>query len=309
MEYDEVSESDENTIVIRREPIKSKFGKNEEEPTDGAPVVEASRDVTEVETEMVFPNPNQPRKAFSEEALQELENSVRLHGIVQPIVVVERKHAMLPGKYMIVAGERRWRAAVRAGLTKIPVTLKDLTDQKIKEISLIENLQREDLNVIEAANAIRQLMDEFNFTQEQVAERLGKARPTIANTLRLLTLASEVIKMVENGSLSAGHARCLVVVNDTNDQLQLAKTAAAGKITVRELERLVREYLEPPVEKEVKHIEQSPELKDLVIKLTRTLGTKVTLIGNDNKGRIRIDYFTRDDLERIYDLLTKGKQN
>lgn len=272
-------------------------------------ITEKEADLSEKETSTekeilnIFPNPDQPRKKFDEISLNELADSIRIHGVIQPLIVVKKS-----GGYMIIAGERRWRAAKIAGLTTVPVVIKDYSEQKIKEISLIENLQREDLNVIEAAVAIRQLMDEFKFTQEEVADRLGKARSTVSNTLRLLTLTPEVIKLIESDKLSAGHARCLVVVDNYTDQIRFALAASDNKLSVRELEKQVRAYLEPK-DKIVKPKEQSPELKELVVQLTRKLGTKVSAIGNDNKGRIYIDYFTRDDLERVYSLIIKAKDD
>jgi ParB family chromosome partitioning protein len=294
---------DKRDNVIKKQPS--------EEQGDSQPVyaaqVDAGKERTreplnaslEIDIASVFPNPNQPRKRFDPDAMAELTESVKLHGIIQPLVVVKKNDG-----YMIIAGERRWRAATEARLLKVPAVVKSYSEQKIREISLIENLQREDLNVIDAAHAIKQLMEEFRFTQEEVADRLGKSRPAIANTLRLLSLCPEVVKMIEDGALSAGHARCLVVVNDRAEQIKFAKAAADNKVTVRELERIVREYNDPP-QKEPKIREQSPELRELVLELTRSLGTRVSAIGNDTKGRLYIDYFTRDDLERIFIRLTK----
>ena len=173
--------------------------------------------VLEVDIDKIKPNPNQPRKNFDEDALKELAASIKVHGIVQPIVLNRQPN----GEYLIIAGERRWRAARLCGLTKVPAIVKNYTDKQIKEISIIENLQREDLNPIEAARAIKQLMDEYNLTQEVVAERIGKSRSNIANTLRLLTLYPDVLKLVESGKISAGHARALVVVEDQNEQIKL----------------------------------------------------------------------------------------
>ena len=174
--------------------------------------------VDEIDINLIKPNPNQPRKNFDQEALDDLACSIKVHGVIQPIVL----NQMEDGSYMIIAGERRWRASKIAGLKTVPSVIKNYTERQIKEISIIENLQREDLNPIEAARAIKQLMDEYKLTQEVVSERIGKSRSNIANTLRLLSLYPEVIKMVEEGSLSAGHARSLVVIDDVNLQLRLA---------------------------------------------------------------------------------------
>ena len=258
-----------------------------------------SGDVLELNINKINPNPNQPRKNFDEEALQELASSIKLHGVIQPLVVTKQSS----DSYMIIAGERRWRAAKMAGLEKVPVVIKAYTEKQIKELSLIENLQREDLNPIEAARAIKQLMDEYNLTQETVSDRIGKSRSSVANTLRLLTLYPDVIRMIEDGRLSSGHARSLVVVDDTTQQIKLAKQAADGKMSVRELEKAVKNYLNPPKNVSTKVKEQSLELKELINEMQRVFATKVSAIGNDNKGRIYIDYYSRDDLDRLADMV------
>lgn len=258
-----------------------------------------SEGITEVDISKVFPNPNQPRKHFDEEALQELSSSIKLHGVIQPLVVNRNDD----NTFMIIAGERRWRASKMAGLEKVPVVVKNYTEKQIKEISIIENLQREDLNPIEAARAIKQLMEEYNLTQETVSDRIGKSRSSVANTLRLLSLYPDVIKLIEDGKLSSGHARSLVVVDDTTTQIKLAKQAAEGKMSVRELEKAVRNYLNPQKTPLNKVKEQSLELKELINEMQRIFATKVSAIGNDNKGRIYIDYYSRDDLDRLADLM------
>ncbi len=254
--------------------------------------------VLEVDITKVKPNPNQPRKNFDPDALNELASSIKIHGIVQPIVVNQESN----GEYMIIAGERRWRAANICGLKTVPAVVKNYTEKQVKEISIIENLQREDLNPIEAARAIKQLMDEYGLTQEVVSERIGKSRSNIANTLRLLTLYPDVIDMVEVGKLSAGHARCLVVIEDQTEQIKLAQIAVSKNLSVRDLEKLVKNYTHPTNKVVVKQ-EQSLELKELINQMQKTFATKVSAIGNDNKGRIYIDYYTRDDLDRIAELL------
>ena len=245
----------------------------------------------------IAPNVNQPRKNFDEVALGELANSIRIHGVISPIIVVMQPN----GRYMIIAGERRWRASKRAGLLTIPAIVRDYTPQQVKEISLIENLQREDLNPIETASAIKQLMDEYRYTQEQVADRIGKSRPAVANTLRLLTLTKPVIDLVAAGKLSPGHARCLVVVTDPEDQFKLASMGIDNRVTVRDFEKVVKNYLNPKPAKP--KVEQSVELKDMISRMQRTFATKVSALGNDKKGRIYIDYYNRDDLDRICDIL------
>lgn len=244
----------------------------------------------------IDPNFEQPRKNFDEDALNELAESIKLHGVIQPIVVVP-----VGRRFMIIAGERRFRASKIAGKTSIPAVIRHYTSQQIKEISLIENLQREDLSPIEAARAIKVLMNEFNMTQEMAADRIGKSRSAVANTLRLLTLSDDVIALIENGRLSAGHARTLVVVPQQS-QYKLALKACYNQMTVREMEKMVREFLNPKkVEK--KPVEESKELKDLVGNMQRAFATKVSALGNGNKGRIYIDYYTADDLDRICKLI------
>ncbi len=256
----------------------------------------------DADIDLIRPNPNQPRKHFDEEALNELADSIRKHGMIMPIVVNEMEN----GRYMIIAGERRYRAAKIAGLTRVPVVVRSYTDREIKEISLIENLQREDLNPIEAANAMKQLMDEYRLTQEELAERIGKSRPAVTNTLRLLSLTPEVISMVAAGKLSAGHARALVTLPE-DAQYKLASDAVKDGLSVRDIERSVRDYFASPEEladkKEKKKQQVSIELKDLIERMRHTFKTKVSLIGNDKKGRIYIDYYNTDDLDRISEIV------
>jgi ParB family chromosome partitioning protein len=269
------------------------------------PATPNGQTVSEVNVADVFANPNQPRKNFDETALRELADSIEKHGVIMPIIVNKSGD-----RYMIIAGERRFRASKMAGLTKIPVIIKTYTERQIKEISLIENLQREDLNPIEAATAMRSLMDDYGLTQEDLADRIGKSRPAIANTLRLLSLSPAVIKMVANGNLSAGHARALISVPEA-DQVKIAEDAIKDGISVREVEKKVKDYFTPPEEKAKKKIkvELSAELKDLVEDMQRVFGTKVNAIGNDQKGRIYIDYYTRDDLDRLAEIVDFVKKN
>ncbi len=265
-------------------------------------VSQTNEQESEIEIDKIFPNPNQPRKVFDEKALQELADSIKIHGVIQPLIVTKRDEG-----YMIIAGERRWRASKIAGLNKVPAIIKDYSDQKISEISLIENLQREDLNPIEAAKAIKKLMSEYNYTQEKVAERLGKSRPAITNTLRLLSLNRDILDMIMNGSLSAGHARALLAIEDDNAQLKLARLAIEKQMSVRDLETAVKKYLTP--KEEVKKTQEpSLELKELIYDMQRVFATKVTALGNEKKGRIYIDYFSKDDLDRICELIEDLKR-
>lgn len=268
--------------------------------TNERPVVaKKETGVTEIDINKITPNPNQPRKNFDETALQELASSIRMHGVIQPLVL----NKLDDGNYLIIAGERRWRASKFAGLEVVPAVIKNYSDKQIKEIALIENLQREDLNPIEAARAIKQLMEEYKLTQETVSERIGKSRSNVANTLRLLSLYPEVISLIEEGKLSSGHARALVVVEDTTTQIKLARQACDGKMSVRDLEKAVKNVLNPQKTKSAVPQEQSLELKELITDMQRVFATKVSAIGNDNKGRIYIDYYSRDDLDRLADMM------
>lgn len=263
------------------------------------PVTSKQGGVTKISLNEVYPNPNQPRKTFDQESLTELADSIRVHGLIQPIIVNK-----MDDGYLIIAGERRFRACKLAGLTEIDAIVKNYSDRQIAEISIIENLQREDLNPIEIAKSLQKLMQEYNITQEQVAERIGKNRSSIANYVRLLSLYPEVINMVEKGKVSHGHAKCLVAVTDYPTQLMLAKKVAQNKLTVRALEKEIDLILGKDKTKKQAKLPSS-ELTSFVEELQRKLGTKVTLLGNDKKGRIYIDYYSQDDLDRLYDVILK----
>ncbi len=252
--------------------------------------------VLPIAVDEIDPNFEQPRKNFDQEALDELAESIKMHGVIQPIVVTP-----VGTRYMIIAGERRWRASKQVGKKEIPAIVRNYTPQQIKEISLIENLQREDLNPVETARAIKTLMTEFSMTQESVADRIGKSRSNIANLLRLLSLDSAVIELIEKGRLSAGHARALVVIPQ-QDQYRLALKVCDNQLNVRGVEKLVKDYLNPKTPAD-KNKESCLELKELVTNMQRTFATKVSAMGNDKKGRICIDYFSKDDLDRICELV------
>ena len=263
---------------------------------------EERKNAEEMSLDKISANPNQPRKNFDEQAMKELADSILKHGVIMPIVVNDNGD----GTYMIIAGERRYRACKLAGRNTIPVVIRKYSAREIKEISLIENLQREDLNPIEAATAMKQLMLEYKLTQDELAERIGKSRPAVANTLRLLNLAPDVMSLVAEGKLSAGHARTLVPL-PAEAQMQFAGEAVKGQFSVRELEKKVRTYNVPPEvleeRKKKKRALASIELKQLVERMRFTFRTKVSLIGTDKKGRIYIDYYSRDDLDRIAEIL------
>ena len=260
----------------------------------------------DVDINLIDTNPNQPRKYFDEDALKDLAESIKHYGIIQPLILLQTGE-----RYLIIAGERRFRAAKLAGLTVVPAVIKELTNQEVQEIARIENLQREDLNPIEAAEAIQELMVSHNLTQEQVASKIGKSRPGITNTLRLLTLEKPVIDMVIEGRLSAGHARALVVVDDKAFQVKLAEQAADNKMSVRQLETQVKLFFnrklipQGPRKKEA----QTKEVKELINDMKRIFGTKVKALGNNQKGRIYIDYYNEDDLQRIYDIIEKLRKD
>ncbi len=254
--------------------------------------------VKEIDIKLIDVNPNQPRKNFEPTALKELCDSIKQHGVIQPIIVNKTDD-----RYIIVAGERRFRASKLAGLKTIPAIVKNYTEQQVKEVALLENIQREDLNPVEVANAMRELLEIYGWTQDVLADRLGKSRPAIANTLRLLSLQPEVLALVESGKLSAGHARSLVVVTDPEAQVKLAKLAVTKKVTVRDLEKAVKQ-LSNPQPKKVK-IEPSAELKNLIDLMQHKFATKVSFMGNDKKGRIYIDYYSADDLDRILEFLNR----
>lgn len=265
----------------------------------GAVTINKKDGVSKIPISEVYPNPNQPRKHFDQESLQELADSIRIHGLIQPIIVNKSDDG-----YLIIAGERRYKASKLAGLTEIDAIVKNYSDRQIAEISIIENLQREDLNPIEIAKSLQKLMQEYDITQEQVATRIGKNRSSIANYIRLLSLYPEVIDMVEKGKVSHGHAKCLVSVTDYPTQLMLAKKVAQNKLTVRALEKEISILLGKSKAKNIPKL-PSQELTLFIGELQKKLGTKVTLLGNDKKGRIYIDYYSQDDLDRIYEIILK----
>lgn len=252
-------------------------------------------------------NPQQPRKSFDEERLKELAGSIRLHGMVQPIVV--RKQG---DKYMIITGERRYRAALIAGIETVPVVVRNYEDAQVHEIALIENIQREDLNPIEEAAAISFLMKQHDLTQEEVAERLSKSRPAVTNSLRLLQLPESVKELLREGTLSAGHGRALSALNDSNQQIRLAKQAVESRCSVRALEQIVNSTKETqnraggvaaaargsagerPLDSDLYEVETS---------MRERLGTKVKLAGSKRRGKITIEYFSAESLQEIYDVI------
>lgn len=267
------------------------------------PESEASRDnVRPIPLDQVDRNPDQPRRYFDEEQLNELTESIRIHGVLEPIIV-----RPVEGRYEVVVGERRWRAAQLAGLTTIPAVVRPLSDREAMEIALVENLQREDLNPIEEAEAYKRLMAEFGMTQEEVAERVGKKRSTIANRLRLLELDEELVVEVETGRLSAGHAKALLGVASRARRLELARRAIEEDWSVRALEEAVRKEQERSggTRKTARKEEvRDPHLQDVEERLKRSLGTKVRVVQRGSRGRIEIEYYNEEDRERLLELLT-----
>ena len=256
----------------------------------------ASRGVTKVRVSLIEPNRRQPRTYFDQTALEELSESIKKFGVLQPLIV--KKSGPM---YEIIAGERRWRASRMAGLYEVPVIIKDSDSKESAEIALIENLQREDLNPAEEARAYQALIEEFDLTQEEVADRVSRNRTTITNSLRLLQLDKRVLSLLEEGRLSAGHARCLVTVRDGDRQLALAERMIEEGMSVRAAEELVRSGGEAPAKKkEVKKKAKDIYIEDCEKRLTEALGTKVGIKkGRGSRGRIEIEYYSKEELESL----------
>lgn len=248
----------------------------------------------------IEPNRDQPRKIFDEQALSELADSIAKHGVIQPLLV----RPLPDGSYQLVAGERRWRASRMAGLTEVPVVIKELSDDEAMALALIENLQREDLNAVEEAQGIKALMDTLGLTQEEAAERVGKSRPAIANALRLLKLPDSVLEMVSQGTLSAGHARALLAFEDDEELVEVAKLIVEKGLTVRDVERLAKKSTGKGEKKKAPSRRES-YYDEVELALTDFLGRKIkvnTKNGAEN-GVLEIDFFDKDDLSRIADIL------
>ncbi len=258
---------------------------------------------TVVRITQVEPNREQPRKNFDEDALQELADSIKQFGLLQPILVQDRKTY-----YEIIAGERRWRAAKLAGLKEVPVIIRDYTEQEIVEISLIENIQREDLNPIEEAQAYKRLLTEFHLKQDEVAERVSKSRTAVTNSMRLLKLCDEVQQMIIDDMLSTGHARALISIEDPEQQYTIAQRIFDEKLSVRDVEKLVRNLNKPEKPKKSSDSDESLNViyQDVAEKLKQSLGTKVDISPKgDGSGKIEIEFYSHDDLDKIVDLLSR----
>ncbi len=260
-----------------------------------------SAGVQRVNVRLIDTNVEQPRKSFDEEALKELSASIRTHGVVQPLIVKQKGE-----RFMIIAGERRFRAARLAGLTEVPVLAVDYDDAEIHEVSLIENIQREDLNPIEEASAIRFLMQQHDMTQEEVSARLGKSRPAVANALRLLQLPERVVDMLKDGALSAGHGRALAGLDDPSTIEKLADESVRMGYSVRALESRIKNLAAPKAHKERKAPAQSADLASAEESMRERLGTRVKIAGDEKKGRIVIEYYSAEDLERVYEQILRA---
>lgn len=266
-----------------------------------------SKEIVRLDLSKVYPNDTQPRKVFDEEKIHVLCESIKHYGVLQPIVVKPDED----GRYMIIAGERRYRASKMAKQKDIPAVIKDIPMKDIMEIALIENLQREDLNAIEEALAYRSLIEHYEVTQEEISEAVGKSRPHITNTLRLLNLGENIIVMIEHGQLTAGHGKALLRVSDLEKQLELANKVKEEELSVRETERLAKKIVEENTDLNNKR--SSVKEKDIFIvdveeKLTNVFGTKVNISKGKKKGKIEIEYYNEDDLNNIVSMLLEENE-
>lgn len=279
-------------VDVSVNPVSKK--ESTEEKKDGATLVK----ITKVE-----PNREQPRKNFDEDSLQELSESIKQFGLLQPILVQDRQ-----SYYEIIAGERRWRAAKMAGLKEVPVIIRNLTDQEIVEISLIENIQREDLNPIEEAQAYRRLLEEFHLKQDEVAERVSKSRTAVTNSMRLLKLCDEVQKMVVEGMITTGHARALISIENPEDQYMIAQQIFDEKLSVRDVEKLVKNLHKPPKPAKAENKTLTAIYGEISDKLKETFSTKVSINAKENgSGKIEIEFYNHEDLDRLIEQLTNRK--
>ncbi len=263
--------------------------------------VESKDGVVNVKISKVEPNREQPRKNFDEDALQELAESIKQFGVLQPILVQEREDY-----YEIIAGERRWRAANIAGLKEVPVIIRNLTEQEIVEIALIENIQREDLNPIEEAQAYKRLLTEFNLKQDEVAERVSKSRTAVTNSMRLLKLSDDVQQMVIDEMITTGHARALLAIEDPEQQYILAQKVFDEKLSVRDIEKLVKNLGKTKVQKKSKEKQLGAIYQEIEETLKGKLSTKVSIVAKENgAGKIEVEFFSHEELDRLIDIIMK----
>ena len=289
----------EVTPVASEKPTKkSKTEANDKKDTTKQKMTPAEGGVIYVDINDIMPNASQPRKVFDDEKLEDLANSIKQHGMIQPIVLRRS------GKgYEIVVGERRWRAARMIGLKEIPAIVKELTDEENMLLAIIENMQREDLNPIEEAEGLKQMIDTYGLTQEQVSFSVGKSRPYITNSLRLLKLSEYVQDLTATGKISMGHARALAAIEDEERQIELAKRAAEEGLSVRQIETLAKENKAPAKKKPTKKKRKSADEKRVEEDLKNALGTRVNLLRNGKRGKIEIEFYSKEELERLIDLL------
>lgn len=281
-------------------PVSSSAPKSSTE-SKAADKKEEQGQETMVKITKVEPNREQPRKKFDEDALQELADSIKQYGVISPILVQDRKTY-----YEIVAGERRWRAAKLAGLKEVPVIIKNFTEQEIVEISLIENIQRENLNPIEEAQAYKRLLTEFNLKQDEVAERVSKSRTAVTNSMRLLKLCDEVQQMIIDDMISTGHARALISIEDPEQQYMIAQRVFDEKLSVRDVEKLVKNLHKPAKPKKVDDKTMQVIYQDIEEKLKQKLGRKVIVTSKgEGSGKIEIEFYNHEDLDRLLDVLNK----
>ncbi|MFQ5681451.1 MAG: ParB/RepB/Spo0J family partition protein [Candidatus Omnitrophota bacterium] len=261
--------------------------------------------IIDIDIQQVHPSSYQPRQEFDAEKLQDLANSIREKGVIQPIVVRRNQQ----GRYELIAGERRWRAANLLKLNKIPAIIKDVDDEESMQLSLIENIQREDLNPVEQAQAYKKLIDKFGFTQERIAQTMGKARVTITNILRILKLPDEIREALKNNRLSFGHARALLEIENCQEQLAMAEKIIASEISVRELENLLKHRRSGQGPRHIKRSAEAyglePFIRNIEEHLQRVLGTKVRIHRARKRGRIEIEFYSHEDLERIVEVIQR----
>ncbi|WP_195989105.1 ParB/RepB/Spo0J family partition protein [Clostridium sp. D53t1_180928_C8] len=252
-----------------------------------------------IDINLIKSNEEQPRKSFDDEKIMELAESIKSNGIIQPLILRKDNN-----EYIIVAGERRWRAAKSIGIKEVPAIIMELTEKQVLEISLIENIQREDLNSIEEAVAYKKLISDFNLTQEELSKRIGKSRVTITNTLRLLNLSADVQQYIIEGVISEGHGRALLGITDSKLQCELAQSVIDDKLSVRELEILIKKLKTSSSRTKTKSSkEANPYYKDVTYKLENYFGTKVNITNKNNKGKIEIEYYSEEDLQRILEII------
>ncbi|MBO5184857.1 MAG: ParB/RepB/Spo0J family partition protein [Clostridia bacterium] len=262
-------------------------------------IEEEAKSAVKLKLNDIEPNRAQPRKSFDEEALEELANSISTHGVIQPLLV----RPLADGGYQLIAGERRWRASRMAGLTEVPVVIREMSDSEAMELALVENLQREDLNPIEEAQGLALLMETYGLTQEQAAKRVGKSRPAVANSMRLLSLPQDVLAMVERGELSAGHARTILALENAGQITALANEIVKKNLSVRETERAVKALLKGDAKKEKRVKKRDTYYDEVELAVSQALGRKAKVsLSAGNKGTLEIEFFGKEDLSKLMKL-------